>query len=38
MNINEISLPNALEGDKLLWTDNKWYIFLNGTWILETTN
>ena len=35
MNINETTFPAVQEGDKVLWEDNQWYIYTNGTWVLE---
>jgi hypothetical protein len=36
-NINDLMFPNVQEGDRVLYYD-KWYVYTNGTWILETTN
>lgn len=33
--INTVQFPEVKEGDRILWSDNKWYIFVNGEWILE---
>lgn len=38
MNINEINFPEVKEGDKVLWSDNNWYVYTNGTWILKENN
>lgn len=38
MNINEITFPKVEEGDRVFWEDDMWYVYTNGTWILETTN
>jgi hypothetical protein len=38
MNINEIKFPAAQEGDEVLWSDNKWYVYVNGTWVLKNNN
>lgn len=35
MNINDINFPEVVEGDRLLWSDSKWYVYTNGTWVLE---
>jgi hypothetical protein len=37
MDINNISFPEAKEGDKVLWQD-KWYVFVNDKWVLENNN
>lgn len=34
-NINTIQFPEVKEGDRVLWEDGKWYVYTNGTWILE---
>jgi len=36
--INETIFPEVQENDRILWEDEKWYVYTNGTWILETTN
>lgn len=38
MDINNISFPAVKEGDRVLWSDNKWYIYINGQWVLENNN
>jgi hypothetical protein len=35
MNINEITFPAVKEGDRVLWEDKNWYVYTNGTWIVE---
>ena len=35
MNINEASFPAVQEGDRVLWEDNNWYVYTNGTWVVE---
>ena len=35
MNIHEAKFPEVKEGDRVLWDDNKWYIYTNGRWVLE---
>ena len=35
MNINSESFPSVSEGDRILWSDNKWYIFVDNKWVLE---
>jgi hypothetical protein len=37
MNINEISFPAVVEGSRVLH-EGKYYVYTNGTWVLETTN
>jgi hypothetical protein len=34
MNINDIPFPNVKEGDRVLHNE-KWYVYTNGTWVLE---
>jgi hypothetical protein len=34
-NINDIKFPYLTEGDRVLHEDGKWYIYTNGTWVLE---
>jgi hypothetical protein len=34
-NINDEKFPAVQEGDRILWEDNIWYIYTNGTWVLE---
>ena len=36
MDINEATFPEAQEGDRVLWEDEQWYVYTNGTWILES--
>lgn len=33
--INTVQFPEVKEGDRVLWADDKWYVYTNGTWILE---
>ena len=33
--INDVVFPNVTEGDRILWQDGKYYIYTNGTWVLE---
>ena len=35
MNINEAIFPQVKEGDRVLWEDNKWYVYTSGEWVLE---
>jgi hypothetical protein len=35
MNINEVNFPEAKEQDEVLWSDGKWYVYINNTWILK---
>ena len=32
--INSILFPNVEEGSRVLYNE-KWYIYINGTWVLE---
>jgi hypothetical protein len=34
VNINDIPFPNAQEGSRVLYNE-KWYVYTNGTWVLE---
>ena len=34
-NINDVKFPVVQEGDRILWDDEKWYVYINGTWVLE---
>jgi len=34
-NINTIVFPEVKENDRILWEDGKWYVYTNGTWIVE---
>jgi hypothetical protein len=36
-NINDLTFPNVQEGSRVLY-NGKWYVYTNGTWILETSN
>ena len=33
--INTIVFPEVKENDRILWEDGKWYVYTNGTWIVE---
>lgn len=33
--VNEMIFPGVIEGDKILWEDGNWYVYINGQWILE---
>lgn len=33
--INTINFPEVKEGDRVLWDDGKWYIFVDNKWVLE---
>jgi hypothetical protein len=33
--VNEMIFPGAVEGDKIFWEDELWYIRTNGIWVLE---
>lgn len=35
MDINNTKFPEAKEGDKVLWSDGKWYIFVDNKWVLQ---
>jgi hypothetical protein len=35
MDINETIFPEAQEGDKVFWSDDKWYIYTSGQWVKE---
>lgn len=35
MNINEAIFPAVQEGDRIFWSDNKWYIYTSGQWVQE---
>ncbi len=35
MNINEATFPAVQEGDRVLWEDGNYYVYTNGTWVLE---
>lgn len=35
MNINEAIFPEVKEGSRILWSDDKWYIFVDNKWVLE---
>ena len=35
MDINEVSFPAVQEGDRVLWEDGNYYIYTNGTWVVE---
>lgn len=35
-NINQTVFPAVQEGDRILWEDNKWYVYIDGTWVEET--
>jgi hypothetical protein len=35
MDINEAIFPAVQEGDRILWSDDKWYIYTSGQWIEE---
>lgn len=35
MDINNTKFPEVKEGDRVLWVDGKWYIFVDNKWVLE---
>lgn len=36
--INSVKFPAAEEGDKIIWSDGKEYVYTNGKWVLENNN
>lgn len=33
--INTVTFPEVKENDRVLWSDGKYYVYTNGTWVLE---
>ena len=36
MDINEMNFPQVTEGDRVLWQDDNWYVYTDGTWVKES--